>query len=258
MVGNLGPHIQVSDRLAYVEKARHMAKQYRSKLWRTFRLEAIRIAEHACEQCNRHEENDVILHVHHKFYVEGRYIWEYNHKDCLVLCARCHAEHHGKVRPFDGWSYVSEDELDHFGDEQCELCQQDLKYVHLVSHSHWGELRVGCYCADLLTSSTQASEREIERKRRISRRKNFISSTRWSTDGSITRISISGIGEISIRSKNGKFRICFSDSEGKQEFTTLPSAKAHLFDIWENGLLLDWTRKHRRKTGFSLRKPIAK
>ncbi len=69
-------------------------EQYKHPNWQRKRLQALEFAEFACEGCGRDAET---LHVHHKRYVAGRKVWEYDIRELAVLCDECHArEHAGK------------------------------------------------------------------------------------------------------------------------------------------------------------------
>lgn len=61
--------------------------QYKSPKWQKKRLDALSEAEYVCEVCGDSESQ---LHVHHKRYVKGRMIWEYEISELSVLCESCH------------------------------------------------------------------------------------------------------------------------------------------------------------------------
>jgi hypothetical protein len=63
----------------------------RTHHWQAIRLAALRRADQRCQLCNTRKR----LHVHHRSYAFlGQ---EYDHmEDVVVLCAPCHAKHHGK------------------------------------------------------------------------------------------------------------------------------------------------------------------
>jgi hypothetical protein len=49
--------------------------------------------------------------------------------------------------PQKGWTCVDIEDLSS-PDHVCEMCEvQDVRYVHLMEHPDYGELRVGCICA---------------------------------------------------------------------------------------------------------------
>jgi hypothetical protein len=73
-----------------------MKKQsYSDKLkdprWQKKRLEAMEHREFSCEVCS---DNTSTLHVHHKEYIKGREIWEYQVEQLAVLCEDCHEDFH--------------------------------------------------------------------------------------------------------------------------------------------------------------------
>ena len=73
-----------------------MAKlTYREQLlhpnWQRKRLEMLEKAQWTCGNCG---ETEATLHVHHRRYVKGRMVWDYDEEELEVLCDSCHAEHH--------------------------------------------------------------------------------------------------------------------------------------------------------------------
>lgn len=66
--------------------------QYKSPHWQRKRLEALNDAGFSCQVC---QDKETTLHVHHKRYVKGRKIWEYEISELMVLCAPCHEATHG-------------------------------------------------------------------------------------------------------------------------------------------------------------------
>lgn len=67
------------------------AAQYKNPLWQKRRLEVMEEAEFMCQMCFNGENQ---LHVHHKRYVKGRRIWEYDSNELVVLCHECHEVAH--------------------------------------------------------------------------------------------------------------------------------------------------------------------
>lgn len=61
----------------------------RSPKWQKKRLELFQKANWKCSICSD-EENE--LHVHHLHYKNGREPWEYEDKELLVVCSKCHKE----------------------------------------------------------------------------------------------------------------------------------------------------------------------
>lgn len=76
---------------------KHMAltwrEQYQHPKWQKKRLEALDAASYTCTSCGADEKQ---LHVHHKRYVKGRNIWEYELFELVVVCEECHQYAHGE------------------------------------------------------------------------------------------------------------------------------------------------------------------
>ncbi len=65
--------------------------QYKHPLWQKKRLEVLDQAGYACGSCGSDEKQ---LHVHHRYYIAKRKIWDYP-EDCYeCLCEDCHKEFH--------------------------------------------------------------------------------------------------------------------------------------------------------------------
>lgn len=71
-------------KLSYVEQLRHPN-------WQRKRLEVMGEAQFECENCG---EKEATLNVHHRRYVKGRMVWEYERPELVCLCERCHQEEH--------------------------------------------------------------------------------------------------------------------------------------------------------------------
>jgi hypothetical protein len=71
--------------------------QYKHPLWQKKRLEALEYAGFRCESCESTEDQ---LHVHHRVYVKGRLIWDYEVTELSVLCHSCHEQAHVHIERF--------------------------------------------------------------------------------------------------------------------------------------------------------------
>lgn len=73
-------------------------KNYSDKLknpnWQKKRLEVLNLRGFKCELCGCETKE---LHVHHRFYLKGRDIWEYDNDVFQVLCCDCHEKEHSKI-----------------------------------------------------------------------------------------------------------------------------------------------------------------
>ena len=72
--------------------------QYKHPIWQKKRLETLSAHGFTCQRCES-EENT--LHVHHKVYVKGRKIWEYNVDELVVMCDACHKLEHAEKDVFN-------------------------------------------------------------------------------------------------------------------------------------------------------------
>lgn len=60
--------------------------------WKACRHWIIERDMYMCQRCMRQDG----LQVHHKRYIAGKMAWEYEDKDLITLCRKCHADEHGK------------------------------------------------------------------------------------------------------------------------------------------------------------------
>lgn len=66
------------------------SEQLKDKRWKIFRSAALAYYHNRCVCCGSKEN----LQVHHMKYRKGRYAWEYNFDDVVVLCRDCHRKEH--------------------------------------------------------------------------------------------------------------------------------------------------------------------
>lgn len=132
-------------------------KDYRNTAWFEFREKAFFKLGRSCHHCGRNED-DVILQVHHKNYIEGRKPWEYNLSDCQILCKGCHAREHTIIRPEYNWNLSHSTDLGSLVGA-CELCGSSLRFEYHIFHNDWHEeMVVGTVCCDYLTGTKEATE----------------------------------------------------------------------------------------------------
>jgi len=92
-------------------------EQYKHPLWQKKRLEALESAKFICNRCFDDEKQ---LHVHHKRYVSGRKIWEYEISELEVLCDDCHE--------------LAHDEKERFQQIQGRICSEGLgEITHVLT-----------------------------------------------------------------------------------------------------------------------------
>lgn len=68
-------------------------EQIKRPEWQKKRLEILQIHNFKCDICN---SKTTELHVHHRFYINNRKIWEYDNDVLQVLCKFCHNNLHEK------------------------------------------------------------------------------------------------------------------------------------------------------------------
>lgn len=68
-------------------------KQLKDQRWFDFREKVFEVKGRICEKCGSTEH----LQIHHPKYKSGKYAWEYDENEMMVLCDKCHASLHGKV-----------------------------------------------------------------------------------------------------------------------------------------------------------------
>ena len=202
-------------------------KLYRNEKWFTFKEEIIELDGHACTNCGR-TSKEVILQVHHKKYIKGHPPWEYAPKDCETLCKGCHAREHGEIRPNSGWDLVYQEDLGSICGI-CELCGANLRHVFFIQHKVWEPMAVGTNCCDSLTENEATKF-----NKNISRRKRFVSSTRWEKKTNGLFLTQNKI-RVGIIFKGSKYKIRMDQKEGNKEFISEKDAKEFAFEIIENG-----------------------
>lgn len=66
--------------------------------WQRKRLEMLEDANWECAVCFCKDET---LHVHHRRYLRGHMVWEYENADLMVLCSACHEKEHMGIALLD-------------------------------------------------------------------------------------------------------------------------------------------------------------
>jgi hypothetical protein len=159
------------------------------------------------------------MHVHHREYHRGLKPWEYPSGLLQTLCAGCHAREHGilvqhsrLIPPPFGWDFVDmrdEEELC----EQCEYCEEPIRYVFTIYHAEFGFLDVGTDCCDRMTGTEMASELQQLK----SRRERFLGSPRWKRKRRALTIKQLGLRAFVFPWGHG-FRVSMINSDGQSLF----------------------------------------
>lgn len=212
-------------------------KDYHKSEWKEFSASVIELDGYKCTNCGRTNQ-EAILQVHHKKYIDGRKLWEYGTADCTTLCKGCHAAEHGHIKPKSGWQYVCDDDLGDLG-RTCENCGTNIRYVFTIFHPKWGILEVGTLCCDNLTDTELASNKIESLKRYERRPAHFKSSKKWKYNGEVLEIR-QGAFDIQVRQKEGLYYLTIHQLTSKKAYETLNSAKAAAFRAVESGDLVEY------------------
>jgi 5-methylcytosine-specific restriction endonuclease McrA len=62
--------------------------------WKKRRREILERDNYTCQECYADRSDDVILNVHHKYYIDGYMPWEYPDEALITLCEDCHRMEH--------------------------------------------------------------------------------------------------------------------------------------------------------------------
>lgn len=156
-----------------------VTKLWSNNNWVIFSEKVKKRDGYQCSHCNR-SPPDVVLQVHHEFYIPDKLPWEYSLSDCTTLCKGCHAREHGIIEPTTGWTLVNIFDLG----ELSGICEKDgcgnqIRYEHNTYHPQWGYKTVGSTCVDYLTEEdVRLSESILKTYKKIS---NFVHSSQWDT-----------------------------------------------------------------------------
>ena len=212
---------------------------YIESQWKVFRQYVIELDGYKCRQCGRGQD-EVTLQVHHKEYKPGLKAWEYPTADCFTLCKGCHAQTHGIIQPTFGWEYIGDEDLgDLIGTCENRGCGADIIYSFTVFHQKWGTLQVGTVCCDNLTDSEIASNLKESKLKFESRKQRFTTSKRWTSNGFLHKIK-QGLFDIEIFETENEFSLKINGKKSKIKHKTLLAAKTRVFEIIEDGQLMNF------------------
>lgn len=146
--------------------------------------------------------------------------------------------------PHKGWNLIdvidvredgqSEDETNY---ETCMMCgNEKIRFVHILEHSEVAEeFRVGCICAEKMTSDYSAPRRlETNLRNRGSRRSNWINKVwKFSKNGNQYLNKDDHYLLIYRDKKSRKYKCAVDDKWGRLQFDNLTQAKAAVFNVIE-------------------------
>lgn len=65
--------------------------KYKNPQWQRKRLQILERDNWSCTVCGSDKKQ---LHVHHRYYIQGRNVWEYDNDSLTTLCDSCHEYEH--------------------------------------------------------------------------------------------------------------------------------------------------------------------
>lgn len=122
------------------------AEQLLDPRWQKKRLEVLDYADFACEICG---DDESTLHVHHKHYIRGRKVWEYDNEQLVCLCRQCHTNQHDNEEKFH--DLIARIELDgpHSRDEVYFLISGFIGFKPEIEYDYEKALcDLGAFCRD--------------------------------------------------------------------------------------------------------------
>ena len=75
-------------------KNKYPTKDLADPRWKKKRNSILKRDNFECQMCQGEE----MLDVHHKLYIDGHRLWEYEDKDLITVCKSCHSEEHTIIR----------------------------------------------------------------------------------------------------------------------------------------------------------------
>lgn len=76
-------------------KKTNYSEKLKNPKWQKKRLEILNLHGFKCENCGCEDKE---LHIHHRFYLKGREVWQYDNDVFQVLCSDCHEKEHSKEK----------------------------------------------------------------------------------------------------------------------------------------------------------------
>lgn len=125
----------------------------------------------------------------------------------------------------------SEDETEY---ESCQMCgNEKIRFVHILSHVEVVEdVRVGCICAEKMTSDyVNPKKREKELRNRASRRTSWVKKEWKISKHNNYFLKIEGHLLIIFKNKiNNKYKVKIDEKYGQKAFQDLKEAKVAAFN----------------------------
>ncbi len=109
------------------------SEQLKSPMWQKKRLEIMQRDNFTCQDCGDTESQ---LQVHHKAYVFGNKVWEYENSDLITLCEDCHysiSDLKKVIKARIDCQFVSSDQLNYIDKILSGLSKMDLGEISQIA-----------------------------------------------------------------------------------------------------------------------------
>lgn len=80
-------------------------EQLLDERWQSKRKLILARDHYKCQMCSGIMSEDTQLHVHHRYYILGKYAWEYDNSALITLCEKCHYIVHKTIHPLTYLKY---------------------------------------------------------------------------------------------------------------------------------------------------------
>lgn len=140
--------------------------------------------------------------------------------------------------PHKGWTSVNVEDLGS-PDDICQMCEvQEIRYVHYMSHPHYGEiLGVGCICAEHMEEDYEMPKRRERRLQNSAKKKQRWLSRKWRTSAKgNSYINVDGFNIVVFKRTNKIWGGKITDKRtghfiiSQRTYTTEKQAKLATFD----------------------------
>jgi len=128
-----------------------MKKDYSELLkdprWQKKRLEILQRDKFTCQSCGNKEST---LNVHHRTYISGKMLWEYDNDDLITYCDNCHSQIHELIYAIKNiMGFMSINQLTYASDIMWKIsksdnktCYDTLEYITKKQKDFFGKMSI--------------------------------------------------------------------------------------------------------------------
>jgi hypothetical protein len=135
--------------------------------------------------------------------------------------------------PHRGWVCIDVEDLGE-PEGNCDMCETEIRYVHVMRHPQSGDIRVGCICAGHMERDYAAPlDRERRLKNRSKRRERWLTRRWLESRAGNYRLRLEGrlFGVFRDPDYPGLWKGRIDDMFGRKRFATPDAVKLALFDF---------------------------